>query len=837
MFPLLAARSGSSRPSGVEGGLSRGAGGLPTFAEGADAPPSGVLRRFPAAIASLRSRRLFFRGLLAERPGLLRLAVAVLAFCSFAGFPTPLPAAERLVDAVPADAAFVTSTLRLEEQVGIVRRSNAFQAILAMPAVRKMLETIEDQRDIPGNPLSMAATMLELPENKQAIDLLRDIVSTDTCLHGGASCVQVARLLAKLQETNQVLGVLQMIGGAGSGLRGDAIDGDDEAARRRVPLLPVLLQVGQIGKAMMDEDLSNEQLGRRMMLDALVENIDSLVLPDLIWSFRTTMPEVASTQIQRLEVILKLVTQASPQLVDAVDRVSLDGGSFVTVTIPGDLVPWAELGLERFFEDQKPEDLDIVLDRLRSLGLVVALGVADDRVILSIGGGLAELEKLLAVADGKGVAMQPAFEPLRAHADRRLTAVSYCSEDFNKALLPGVGYLRRLADLSERLATSAGRPEAAEDVQTLLTRIADDMEKRSVRPGPWMAYSFLADEGYEGYVWDWSGNVPLDGSRRLDLLEHAGGAPLAAVAFRAKTDPAEFDDFLEWTRMIEQLLEKNIEDEETKEKFSSFITTFGPIAVRLATTVREKVLPSLADGQIGLVLDAKAKTSRLHEEMPASADPLPLPEPAIVLGVADPALFREALNDLFEISDEVVEAIRSLDDDAVPEGYRIPAPEKKQVEGGSVWSFPISAKSGLDPQIAPAIGLGEGVAVLSLVPRQAERLVAGTPLETAARLEAFGEPAAGAAVLDWSGLVEAIEPWVVYGVRWFALRDREGDVGHDVELGADDEDDRASEAVRQARTVLEAAKTLRTAAARMTVEQDARVIHWRNVVRDVPAER
>lgn len=747
-----------------------------------------------------------------------------------------LRAEDRLIERVPADAAFVSSTLRLQEQIELVRSSNAFKTVLDMPAVRKAIETFEDQLEIPGNPLSMVATMLELPENRQAIDLLRDLVAVDTCVHGGDSCVEVARLLTALQETNQVVGVLQMLGRSPAGFQPDGFniqledDDDDEAARRRAPVVPVLLQA-------IEEEVSNEQLGRRMMLDTLVKHLDALVVPDLVWSFRTTMPDVGSTQIQRLEVLLKLVTQAAPQLMDAVGRESVDGASFLTITLPGDLVPWGELGIERFFEGQKQEDVDLLLDRLRSLSLVVAMGVAEDRVILSIGGGLEEVRKMLAVDAGKGVTSQPAFEPLAAHADRRVTGISYCSEAFNRAILPGVGYLRRLADLSERLGSSVGKPEVAEDARKLLIRVADDVEKRSVQPGPWMAYSFLAGEGYEGYVWDWSGNVPLDGSSPLDLLEHSGGAPLAAIAFRAKTDPAMFDDFLAWSKMAEQLVEKLIDDEGSKEKFSSFVSVFGPIAVKLAATVREKVLPALADGQLGLVLDAKTKTSRLHEEMPSSAESLPLPEPAIVLGVADPVLFRDALNDLFEISDEVVDAIRTLDGNALPEGYRIPDPKKQQVEGGSVWSFVISSKSGLDQQIAPAIGLGEDVAVLSLVPRQAERLIAGTTLETAARLEAFGEPAAGAAALDWAGLVEAVEPWVVYGIRWFGLRDREGSVGREVELGADDEDERTADVIRQVRTVLEAAKTLRTAAARMTVEKDARVTHWRNVIRDLPAAR
>jgi len=104
---------------------------------------------------------------------------------------------------VPADAAFFSGSLRLKDQYEMVRNSNAMQAILSLPAVQMGLGQAEDMQSMPGSPLSMAATFLELPENQQALELLTDMVSTDTFVYGERSCVQFAKLLIALQRANQ----------------------------------------------------------------------------------------------------------------------------------------------------------------------------------------------------------------------------------------------------------------------------------------------------------------------------------------------------------------------------------------------------------------------------------------------------------------------------------------------------------------------------------------------------------------------------------------------------------------------------------------------------------
>jgi hypothetical protein len=260
---------------------------------------------------------------------------------------------------------------------------------------------------------------------------------------------------------------------------------------------------------------------------------------------------------------------------------------------------------------------------------------------------------------------------------------------------------------------------------------------------------------------------------------------------------------------------------------------FGPLAKRLAATLSDKFAAALADGQVGLVLDGKTTTKKPQAALPASAEPLPLLEPAIVLPLADRKLFVEGLNDLFELGDDVVAALRKFDADAVPAGYEVPAPTKTKVEGGSVWSFAIP-DAGLDKELAPAIAVGDKAAVFSLVPAQAGRMLVERKLETGSALATFQQPLAGAAAVDFPALVDALEPWIVYFTRYGCVQQRDGEVDPDAELSKADENDQATEALEHVKVVLEAARCLKAAAVETAPRDGATVTHWRNLIRDLP---
>ena len=782
---------------------------------------------------------------------------AVVIVTAFSALAPCATAADSLADSgvamIPEDAAFVSATLRAREQYDRFVKSNAFAALKKLPFVSRAADSVEEQKLQPGSPLSIAATFMELPENEQALQLLKDMVATDTFVYGEPSCVTFVELMKKIQQAQNAAGVLRLASGDASvgGFEVDVLEGidveemdEDDAdeeeddkkgaadTRRRLRAKPVRFQAADAA-----EQISADELATRLVVKTLSENINLIVVPDVVWGFKTTKLDAATSQLKRIEVLVKLITQTNPALADSLKRRKVAGGEVVTFTIKPDanLIRDAIPGLEDY-----EQELEKVFDKIERLELVIGLGVIGDRVILTIGDSIDHLEKLaVAGSDRKSLLATKPFEPLRAQKDKPLTGISYLSEAMQKALAPSSSDIEQLADLSDTIADLADLPDgAADEARRSLGKVAEGYKRRLPVPGPWMAFSFLSEQGYEGYVWDWSKNLPFDGSKRLGLLEHTGGAPLAAAAFRVKNDPGQFEDFASWIDMgwsffLKYLVPKA--DEDDQEKIEEVDEHLAPLGSKFIGMVRTKILPSLADGQMAFVIDGKSSTKRLHQSLPSAAEPLPLVEPAIVLGLADPKLFREGMSDLFELSDEVVDAVREMNPDALPAEYRVPEPVKNKVEGGTLWSYPL-ANSGLDEKVQPSIGVGESAAVLSLVPKQAGRLLLKTRLETGSRLAKFEEPLVGAAALDWAGLIDAIQPWAVYFTRYGCVQQRDGNVDPESELGPDDENEQAKDALAQAKVVFEVIKSLRVAVAETAMESDAMVTHWRNVIRDMPAK-
>jgi len=749
-------------------------------------------------------------------------AVAAAIICppaTLADAPAAGPAGVALV---PHDAAFLSSSLRLRQQVDALVGSNAFKAIMGLPAAKRALDSYEEQRSTPGSPFSTFEAFLALPDNQAAVDLLTDMVATDTFVYGEPSCVSFWKLVRKVMEAQQ----RASIAAGREDMIVEEVPGDDDAAGND---LDIEAFAGDV----------NTRRGARVALETLADNLDLMVVPDVVWGFKTTKRDLAASQLDRLETLAALL-QDDPAGAAAVARKKIAGGDLLTFTLDGSRVPWADVERELAAaagDDQRAEQ---VFDRLRDLDLVLAVGLVGDWVIVSLGDSAEHLDKLAVPGSGrKSLLDLPVFAPLRADAGRPLTAVSYVSESFADAVAdPEAGLDSMVAALDGLESVEELSEEAVDDIRGLAERAAGEYGRRLPQPGPWMGYSFLTDQGYEGYAWNWSRNQPFDGDRRLDLLEHVGGAPLAVLATRIKSDQAAFETAIgiaaaAWDLGLRHGRPSMDDDDRTS--FDALAERLTPFAARLASTLRDKVIASLADGQVAFVLDAKGRAAKPQRRLPASSEPLPIVEPGIVLPVADPKLFKEGLNDLFALADEFTEAVRELDPDAMPENYRIPEPDRAKSDDGSVWSWAL-VNAGLEEQIRPAIGVGEEVVVLSLVPKQAGRMLAESGLETGTQLTKFDEPLAVAAAVDVAGLIDAARPWVVYLTRYGCVQDREGEVDPRRELSADDETPEAKDALAHVAVILEALKSLRVAVAETSYREGALVTHWRNVIRDMPAK-
>ena len=706
-------------------------------------------------------------------------------------------AADLGIGLIPDDAAFLASTLRGREQYDRIVASNAFASLKELKSVAKALDELAKQQTQPGNPMAIAMMMMQMPDNQEAIALLQDMVATDTFVFGTSSWVTVSKLFKKLQSAQQAANIATITKGT-------------------------------------DLEIDAESTLNQLLAETLAANTDQIVIPDLVWGFRTTQVDAAQKQLERIETFVTGMAQAQPMLADAVVRKEIGNGDFITVTIKPDptLLKMAMSNVVKFTDME--EELEKIMNRINELQIVVALGVVKEHVVLSIGGGTEHLQAM--GSTGGSLLDTKPFKVVRDATEKSLTSIWYRSQKLAKAWETSPEDIEQAKKFAAAVAKANDlTPEATAEAEELVGELLEGYASQMPEAGPWLAYSYLTDTGYAGEEWNWAKNIPWDGSTPLSL-DHFGGNPLAVIALRTKTDPKQFEAFVNWTDSLRKFVSNAIAstgDDDVQEGFKTFDEKIVPLGEELTNTVREKFLPSLKNGQFGLVLDGKATTTKIQADLPSSSEPLPLIEPAIVLSLDDDKLFREGLSDIFALSDKVLSVIREIDeDDNIPSEYRIPDPEEQEVEEGNLWTFALP-ESGLDEQIQLSIGVGKNAAVFSFTPTQAERILTSSPLQ----LEGdFSQNLAAAAILDWVAFANLLEPWATYVIRCGGMQQEKGRLDPDSTIGPDSETEEVTDALKQLATIFDVVRCLKSATAKTSIEEDATVTRWQNRIEDLPAK-
>ncbi len=709
-------------------------------------------------------------------------------------------AADLGIGLIPDDAAFLASTLRGREQYDRIATSNAFASLKELKSVAKALDELAKQQTQPGNPMALAMMMMQMPDNQEAIALLQDMVATDTFVFGTSSWVTVSKLFKKLQSAQQAANIATITKGT-------------------------------------DLEIDTDTTLNRLIAETLAANTDQIVIPDLVWGFHTTQVDAAKKQLERIDGFATSMAQSQPMLADAVARKKIGNGDFITVTIKPDpnLIKMAMSNVVKF--DDMEEELEKILKRVGELEIVVALGIVKEHVVLSIGGGTEHLQAM--GSTGGSLLDTKPFKVVRDATEKPLTSIWYRSQKLAKAWETSPEDIEQAKKLAAAVAEANElTPEATTEAEELVGELLEGYASRMPEAGPWLAYSYLTDTGYAGEEWNWAKNIPWNGSMPLSL-DHFGGDPFAVIALRTKTDPEQFEAFVNWADSLRQFVSNAIAatgDDDVQEGFKTFDEKIVPLGKELTNTVREKFVPALKNGQFGLVLDGKASTTKLQASLPASTEPLPLIEPAIVLSLDDEILFREGLSDIFALSDKLLAVIREIDEDIIPSEYRIPDPEEKDTGSGSLWTFALP-ESGLDEQIQLSIGVGKNAAVFSFTPTQAARILAGSPLEVeGANYHESSENLAAAAILDWVAFANVIEPWATYVIRCGGVQQEQGRLDPDSTIGTDSETDEVTDALEQLATIFDVFRCLKSATAKTSIEEDATVTRWQNRIEDLPAK-
>lgn len=686
---------------------------------------------------------------------------------------------------IPEDAAFYSAMLRNREQWDLVLNSRAWAKLKSLPAVQALWSKAKEQLEQEDGQVGQARKLLEQPENRQLVDLLKDMVSEEVFTYGGTSS---AEFLAFLSQINNGVRYRQL-----------------------------LMQVKNPGGDPIQQYL-------KAFFDFMVDN-PNLRAPETVIGFRLTDTKRAEAQLKRLETFATAMTAQIPELQGRFKSSKVGKDTYLTLTLDGKMIPWDQVPVKDV--EDKPGQYDKVVKKLTELKLTISLGLHGKYLLFSTGESTDHLAKLGQEEPGKkGLLSRPEFKPLTRFADKRITALNYFSKTFNSSFVIRPKDINNMVKMANDLFPLSDLPERKRtQIQKDIDDLTRDLKKFLPEPGAVAGISYLTSQGTESYTYDWGKNLALDASQPLVLLNHVGGNPLLAWVGHAKFSPEQYQLGVKWLKVFhgywEELGVPRLNDSQ-REQYQKIAKAALPLLKRLDEVTGQMFLPALRNCEWAFVLDGKLKSQQWLKMLPLSEKPMPMLEPALVLSVADADLLRKALAEYRTLANEALVKTHELAEE-FPE-IQIPAPEKRQTKKGTFYVYPLPDGAPLDGKIQITIRLEQKVGVIAISQEHAERLLASTPLKVeSGPLANTKRPLAMATYVDTAGLIDVVSPWVVMGV---------GMVEPFIRLAAGDAAGK-EEFAGQVKTLFDILKVFRHSSGATYLEDGVWVTHGEVVVKDL----
>jgi len=651
----------------------------------------------------------------------------------------PSPAAKTAASIVPADAAFFGTNLRLREQYDLVVGSKAWKKLTSVPAIQMAWGLYQLQAADPQSPPGQVEAFIDAPENRPLMELLRQMGSEEIFIYGEQSCVDTMDLMQQIAGAMRYGPAVLQLSGAAPGY---------------------------------DED----ELQGMLLLTVLHEELDLIKVPAMVMGFRIHDAETANEQIDRLEGLVKGLLEQNDDVKVTLGREDVDGQSFLTLRARAEDLPWDEVPVEELKQvETEPNQVRDVLEAVRKLEVVVALGVRGDYVLLSVG---PSTEVLAALGGEKNLADRKEFRPLKKFADQRITAISYLSQEMAQRMNDPRQQVDDALEAVEEILPST--PLAEEDKQRLLAdarELASDLRSQMPEPGAVMGFSLITGQGIEQYVYNWTSSARIDPTQPLTLLRHIGGDPLLAVVGRGEDDIEQYELLTKWlAKGIEYFRDFALKQmgESDREQAEKVMDVLVPALADMDKIMREKFLPGMADGQNALIIDGRMESTRYHQAMPEADEALPMVEPALVFGVADAKLVRQGIEETGELVRKTLDKMKEKDLADLPEQLPLPPADVIEEEQGTLCCFHLPEELGLDEQIEPTAALNDEVAVLAMSRDHAKRLLESRPPTVGGVLTDVSRPRGVAQVFHWKALLEAVKPWVTYAIDQSVEEENQG---------------------------------------------------------------
>ncbi|MFN5468158.1 MAG: hypothetical protein ACK5AM_08595 [Pirellulaceae bacterium] len=635
--------------------------------------------------------------------------------------PDHLPKSLQLA---PQDAAFYGSLLNLRQQWDQVLQSEPVKEIVAHPAVQRWTAGLEQEWKKAGGQAAQVRTMMRVPLVQDLLALLQEMATEEMFWFADS------RMDGFLVECNKLMS--EMTESLGSG---------------------------------------NPEMLMRWFENLDKSRIDKIPVPTLVVGWKIDDQNRALGLLDQLQGIMLLGIGNVPglnQVTDAFQRIEDDRGTRLVLQLSAEVVPW---DLIPSGTDQQEVIFEKLQELLEGRTLTIGFGLLDEYLVMTVSEKAVQVKEL---GSGAPLSAHPHLADVLAAPPGKLTSIGYQSDASAKASFD-VTWNRYFSRLYRSLApaltlSNEGKlPEWLEPLEDDLEWLDSEIGQHVPEFKGYTSYSYLIDEGQEGWIQRRSRPVLLDGSKPLTILNHLGGEPMIFLAQRHQYRPEWFGSARKIVQKLRNYLEGLAESETVSasdaQRLSMLLDEQWPNLEQIANAWQDKFLPGTRDGQFAIAISSGNLAQRRWASlMPESSEALPFPEAMLVTGVSDSQLVEDGFVATYQAANQTVDVLRKINPGSIPADYSIPLPDHETISTGDRFFYPIPDSCPAPKEMAPQVRLGKQWLSIGYSDVQCGAAQEEVALKDRAFWWDGSQAMAGASHIHLGKILETLSPWVRYGV-------------------------------------------------------------------------
>ncbi len=635
----------------------------------------------------------------------------------------------RSAKLAPIDADFYYGSFRLNEQWDRLTAGPVARELMDQPVMEKVLAEFRTEWREREGIGGQARVLLDNGNVTDFFAFLQELVSKEVFVFGDKNMSKWYDSIAKIGEETQSL--------------------------------------------LMSSDVSSEEQGQ-IIAGKWIEAMKGMEIPTFVFGARCDNVDIGLGKIDQLEIpvfALKQYPDAAP-FVQNLKRIEDSRGDRMQWVLNGSQIPWDSIPTTDVFDEQMRSQFQSAFN---DKSITVSIGLFDGNFIFAVS---ATPEKLLALGKGESILEHPDMQPVRDLASKSLISLSYISDAFAKANF-NVTY----NNFFSRNAFSGGYQalqllDENSEFRDFFADVVGDlkwMDESIAKVVPEFkgatSVGFLTEDGWERHDHLKTKDVLLESSSPLTALEHVGGEPMMMVATRLQDHPeyfqiarkivqrakARFDEAmkLDWSE-----LDMEMDNDQVREN----VDAFWPFVVQIADSWEKKFLPAMSGEHAVVLSGGNLAAQQWYKDMPPSADPLPLPEIAMVTGLKNKDAFNSGVEELLSICDELVERIREKEFAAIPPNYKIPRPVKSNSDVGEKVGYPIPSDCPVPEEMMPQALFSGDYVMGTYSDKQAASLSRVKKLSVGKGVIDPNARQSNASYIHVGRLFEFARPWVRYAL-------------------------------------------------------------------------